>query len=496
MPANARGRPATGQIQTTKLADGTRAFQLRFRAEGRRQRVTLHERRDCECGCAGGWTERTAAVELDNILARVKAGVWRKQPALDLVQDEIPTFHEYASMWLEAKVEGTIGDRAIDRNTQSDYRWRLSKHLLPFFARYRLDEIDGDVCQAFKAAKLREAGEIREALAAGAVLRDQRGRGVQPLGPSSVRKLIDCLASILDEAVEDGYIDRNPARSRRMRIRVPKPRRTFLEMDELVALMDAAAQLDAPPPAPDSERLQGTAARVVEQLEAGRRPMEIAETLGLARSTVSYHLRRLGTEAPQPYVGRRAVIATLGWAGLRASELCDLRMRDVRLHEQRGGRLHVLDAKTEAGVREVQLSPDLARELAEHVKRLAAAGMSTAPDAYMFPNLRGGRMSRQRVAAVVREAATVASENLVERGLPPLPTTTPHSLRRTYISIALLANGFDVLWVMSQVGHADSKMTTDVYAQLQHRARRDHGEAFDGLVRRARGRSDHGLGID
>jgi hypothetical protein len=36
-------------------------------------------------------------------------------------------------------------------------------------------------------------------------------------------------------------------------------------------------------------------------------------------------------------------------------------------------------------------------------------------------------------------------------------------LRRTYISIALLANRFDVLWVMSQVGHADSKMTMDVY---------------------------------
>ena len=114
-------------------------------------------------------------------------------------------------------------------------------------------------------------------------------------------------------------------------------------------------------------------------------------------------------------------------------------------HDQKGGRLQVLDAKTEAGVREVQLSPDLARELAEHVKRLAAAGRSTAPDAYVFPNLRGGRMSRQRVAAIVREAATVASENLVERELPPLPITTPHSLRRTYISIALLANGFDVL---------------------------------------------------
>jgi hypothetical protein len=34
------------------------------------------------------------------------------------------------------------------------------------------------------------------------------------------------------------------------------------------------------------------------------------------------------------------------------------------------------------------------------------------------------------------------------RGFPALPHTTPHSLRRTYISIALLANNFDVLWVM------------------------------------------------
>jgi integrase len=84
-------------------------------------------------------------------------------------------------------------------------------------------------------------------------------------------------------------------------------------------------------------------------------------------------------------------------------------------------------------------------------------------------------MSRQRVGEIVREAAERASERFVESGLPPLPNTTPHSLRPTYISIALLANGFDVMWVMSQVGHADSKMTTDVYAQLQQRARCDHG---------------------
>jgi integrase len=96
-------------------------------------------------------------------------------------------------------------------------------------------------------------------------------------------------------------------------------------------------------------------------------------------------------------------------------------------------------------------------------------------------------MTRQR-GKIVRDAATLASTNLAARGLPALPTISPHTLRRTYISIALLANRFDVLWVIRQVGHADSHMTMDVYAQLQQRAERRHGEAFDGLVRQARER--------
>jgi hypothetical protein len=95
-------------------------------------------------------------------------------------------------------------------------------------------------------------------------------------------------------------------------------------------------------------------------------------------------------------------------------------------------------------------------------------------------------MDRQRVGEIVGEAATRASELFTARGLPPLPNTTPHTLRRTYISIALLANNFDVKWVMDQVGHADSKMTMDAYAQLQQRAKRDHGAHFDELVRQAR----------
>ena len=75
-------------------------------------RQTLHERRDCECGCGGGWSERTAAVELDNILARVKAGVWRRRPSAEpIATRRVPTFHEYASYWLQAKTDGALRDQ-------------------------------------------------------------------------------------------------------------------------------------------------------------------------------------------------------------------------------------------------------------------------------------------------------------------------------------------------------------------------------------------------
>lgn len=90
----------------------------------------------------------------------------------------------------------------------------------------------------FKAHKLHEARELREAIAAGADLRDARGRRQVPLSPASIRKLIETLAAILDDAIEDELIDRNPARAKRMRVHVAKPDRTFLEMDELALLLD------------------------------------------------------------------------------------------------------------------------------------------------------------------------------------------------------------------------------------------------------------------
>jgi integrase len=47
----------------------------------------------------------------------------------------------------------------------------------------------------------------------------------------------------------------------------------------------------------------------------------------------------------------------------------------------------------------------------------------------------------------------------------PLPKkVTPHTLRRTYASLCFFA-GRDPRYVMSQIGHADARLTLQVYAR-------------------------------
>jgi Phage integrase family len=120
------------------------------------------------------------------------------------------------------------------------------------------------------------------------------------------------------------------------------------------------------------------------------------------------------------------------------------------------------------------------RSPAPHGRSNRTAGLPRAEPARRSPQPPAGRTGRRRRG----QACERATDG--ERPVPPLPHTTPHTLRRTYISIALLANNFDVKWVMGQVGHADSKMTMDVYAQLEQRVDRSHGTSFDRLMRRAR----------
>jgi hypothetical protein len=71
------GREAAGEIRIYERRDGLTTFMLRFRAYGRREHVALGTEAD-------GWSYRRAEIELQNTLAKVRAGIWQPRARAEL----------------------------------------------------------------------------------------------------------------------------------------------------------------------------------------------------------------------------------------------------------------------------------------------------------------------------------------------------------------------------------------------------------------------------
>jgi len=214
-------RPPTGQIIERRGKRGV-TYGARFRADGRRRYQTLD-----------ATTRSEAELELANILADVRRGIWRSSATAAPAPEqsaEVPTFHVFASQWVERH------RREVRETTRAHWTWLLSGHLLPFLASYPLDAITPEVVDRFKVAELQERERYEQATPA------ERKKHLVPVGlsPGSINKCLALLARILDEAIDYGLIERNAAKGRNRRLKAPKPRRTFLEPREAQAVLDAA----------------------------------------------------------------------------------------------------------------------------------------------------------------------------------------------------------------------------------------------------------------
>jgi integrase len=240
------------------------------------------------------------------------------------------------------------------------------------------------------------------------------------LSNGSVNKTIEALAQVMAQAVEYGHVPVNPAAGKRRKLKTTKPERLFLEPAQVEALLDAASELDSED-----------------------------------RSRRRY---------------RRPLLATLAFAGLRVGELLSLTWRDVNLAT---GHVRVRASKTDAGVRTVDVQPELRDEL-------AAWKVSTRhgePGDLVFPTSTGRQDNRNNVRRrVLVRAVERANERITDEvGCDRLPDgLSPHALRRSFASW-LVAEGEDPAYVMAQLGHTDPKMTLGLYAKaLQSKRRRPH----------------------
>jgi integrase len=380
-----------------------RGYALRFIAYGKRQYLTLGL--ECE-----GWDRRRAEEELANVLADVRRGIWvppqRGRRRTEEV-GEAPLFGPFARE-LVASREGQVSE-----NTLRSDEWALA-HLLPYFADWPLPTVDAEAVDAYRNLKVSESKARERAIERRTPLRNDHDQVLRPLAPSTINKTIDVLQWILSVALDYKHVTENAAAGKRRRLRPEQRRPVHLDTAaQIVALLDAAAELDRDP-------------------------------------------RRACAD-------RRAILATLILAGPRAHELGYLLWRDIDLAN---GRIYVGRSKTQAGLREIRIRPILRDILAAH----KASAYRSGPDDLVFPTGTGGRRNKDNLRSSVLIASFKrADELLARRGHVPLPKgLSAHKLRHTFASV-LIACGEDPASVMAQLGHTDPGFTLRVYTHAMSR---------------------------
>lgn len=397
-------RKATGQV--IEPGGKQRSWALRFHAYGKRRFVSLGRPED-------GWDRERAEAELRHVLADVERGIWQPhEPAA--APAEVPTFHEFASEWFANH------EQEWRPLTRDDYRWILSYHLLPFFADHRLDQITIEEVDRFKFAKQRE--------------------GV--LSNNSINKALTRLSQILEDAVEYGKIDRNPARGKRRRLKGEQRSRPWIEPEQLLALLDGADPFSRP------------------------------------------------------------AFATLAGTGMRPGEAVELTWRDVRLA---GGTIEVRRSKTEAGVREVDLPLGLIGELSEWKARSPKIGPNDPVFLTKDGRPQTKRNLQARLKSAIKRANAILErdgiEPLADQVTPYSFRRTYSSLRaaRWIDAGGKVQPGDDPVYIAEQMGHADISLTYRVYQRAVKRRERltgEHLRAFDRAMEWARmGRNGQNQGI-
>ena len=303
---------------------------------------------------------------LTDQLSKVNRGQWIDPSAGQVSLDE------YAAAWLAAKTR-------IKDKTRDGYRSLLESRILPTFALTRLSSIDRTMVGSWVRSMVDE-----------------------DLSASRIRQAHQCLAAIMEQALDDGLIGRNPVRRVELP-RLPQPDHRYLTTEQISGLAESMR--------------------------------------GHEYSTIVY---------------------VLAYGGLRWGEMAALRRGRVDVLRRRldikealseiSGRVNFGSTKTYEA-RTVHLPASVAEMLGRHMETVPHD-----PEALVFTAPQGGplRYSNFR-KAVWDPARSRAGEDLED--------ITPHHLRHTCASL-MRAAGADVKAIQQQLGHRNASVTLDTYTHL------------------------------
>ncbi len=282
----------------------------------------------------------------------------------------------------------------------------------------------------------------------------RRRRG---LANSTINRAIGAHQRVLRYAHRRRLIDRLPDLSE-CRQKAQRPRRSYLQPVEIVAVLEAASAIEA-----DTRGLDWEKVRYIRA--SPKSAVALARELNVSDVLVGRVRRGLiWTDAPEKPnrndVPRRAIVEQLLLLGLRVSELCGLLGHDADL-AARTVRVRREVTKTDAGERAIPMLPAARARLIDHRARrpygpgdpvfATRNGTPNTPNNVLHHRARAGAREGQRAAGV--------------QGLPPIAHLTPHTLRRTFASILGVCR-VDTRRAVALLGHTDPRMTLGVYAQL------------------------------
>jgi integrase len=338
-------------------------------------------------------TKRDAELVLAELLKAREMG--------DTTVDAKTRLSDFAATWLD-----TLTTNATVRpRTAADYRSILNRYVLPTLGRYRIGRL--------QPTHLRRLyGELRE-------------RG---LAARTVRQAHEVVRNLLNAAVRDGIIARNPATLAANVL--PKEERrepTTIERDKLVAFLDAA-----------ETAAEGPLWTVL--LLTGLRP---SEALALRWSDIDLEGRRLRVQ--------RVLVERAGVAHAFAPPKSQTSRRTVPLA-----------ARVVAALR--------AQRKAQATARLFA-GEKWKDQGLVFTNTTGGPLRQSNLRPKFVKLLDAAG----------LPRIRPYDLRHSCATL-LLEDGEDIAVVSAMLGHSSLALTAKHYAHVTERRKRDAVGRWDRLA--------------
>ncbi|MBA3943203.1 MAG: tyrosine recombinase [Herpetosiphonaceae bacterium] len=207
----------------------------------------------------------------------------------------------------------------------------------------------------------------------------------------------------------------------------------FLAANGVVAT-DPAAELDSP-------KVDRTPPRSI--------------TVNLVDELLELPLRQAGPEALRD----KAMLELLYATGMRVSELVALNIDDLRLDDEQVRCV----GRSKERILPISGSAGTALEEYLDISRSQIARAANEPDAALFLNHRGKRLTRQGFWLILKGYAN-------QLGVQEL---TPHMLRHSFAE-HMLANGADLRAVQTLLGHA-SISTTQIYQQPAAAQAKSHG---------------------